>query len=139
MINFQYEIINTPIERCMTIKERIPSVKTYYNNIIKNYSNLYYNPYGYDSFLEKILSVYKKLYKEQLTDEEKTILIIYYMIEDDNKLKNDIIKTNCNLNLIARKYYLNKELVKLRWNIMKEINKYKRENEKKLTLKNDEN
>lgn len=139
MINFTNKITNTSIEKCIILKERVPSVKYYYYNLIRNYTNKYFTPYGYYSQLEKLISIYKKLYNENLTNEEKTIFLIFYIIENDNTLKKDIIRTNCNLGQIAKKYCLSEDLIKLRWNLMKEIQKYNSKNEKKLTLKKDDN
>ena len=111
-------------------KELKPIIDKYYYRNIKIYT-----PYlGSNGKISKTIAFYKKIYNENLTNEEQTILALYTIINDDYKLTLEYIRTKGDFKLIGKMYNVTPEFAILRWKIQRKIKKY--ENSKKLTLEN---
>ena len=77
-----------------------------------------------NSKIDKTISYYKLKYQENLSEEERTIIGLYFIISDDDKLINECIKYNMNFKKVAQMYNVSENLLCLRLKVLSKIKKY---------------
>ena len=123
--------LNLNEERILEMIDRSQHVKYVLNNIL--YRNIRYIPdYNAYAKIDKINSIHKKAYQEDLSKEELTVLALYVLIYDDNKFALEFIRTKGNFDYIRKIYDVPKEFVLLRWKLRRKIVSYE-QNIKKLS------
>lgn len=118
--NIEINRIVELIDKTKIIKQQV--INDCYKHIKKDYPS-----YGTKGKIEKAFKLYQKTYIENLSSEEKTIIALYTIINDDKKLAEEFIRTKSNFSLIGKIYGVSGNFVKLRWEVYRKLKKYDNE------------
>ena len=83
MARLSTNILSLDYERRLEIIERAKDIKCKLDDYINSKS--LYNMHGFNFKLEKSYAIYKKIYNEELTIDEQTILSLYVIFPSDRK------------------------------------------------------
>lgn len=132
------EAINLDVEKILEIIEKSKPIKKELDR--KKSINSFYKTYmSINDIIDRAISLYRTAHKHFLNEEEKTILALYLIIDNDKKFLEKYMQLKGNFNLIGKYYGVSQQFIILRFKIYRKIKKYENNlenNKMKLTLKN---
>ena len=135
MAKISTNILYLDYSRKKEIIERTKEVKSILDEFL-NMKNLY-NRLGFNFKLEKSYSIYKRIFNEELTVDERTILYLYVIFPSDIKFLQLLKNNENNFSKLAQLNDVPVGFVKLRYNNLKDMLNQKKylENVNKLIKK----